>query len=662
MHLGAAWYPEHWPETRWPEDVRLMREAGFTVARLGEFAWSTMEPTEGQYHLDWLERAIQLLSEHGIVTVLGTPTAAPPAWLTHHHPDTLAIEPNGRPAQHGNRCHFSPTSTTYLRYVRRIVEQMGKRFGQDARVIGWQIDNEYNRVDYSDTTRRQFQAFLKERFGTLESLNTHWSAAYWSQTYSDWNEVPLPIGPHNPGLMLAFRHFVTKVWRDYQKLQIEALRLHARPEQWITHNFMGWFDGFDHYELMRDLDLASWDWYIGMGHHEYPQSGAVHDLTRGFKRRNFWVMETQPGSVNWAEVNNMLYKGEARCMAWHAIAHGADAILYWQWRSAPGGQEQLHGTLLGADGMPRPFYSEVEQLGRDFQAVGTALDGTVPRNEVALLHSYDARWSINWQRHNRDFDPVRHLLHYYGPLAARNAGMDVVSAEAVLEGYKLILAPALVVLSETTVQNLTAFVEGGGTLVLTVRCGQKDSYNALFPALQPGPLRELAGVEVEEYYPLDKAVPLTASWQGEQAGESRLWAERLRLLAENGEVLARFDASNGWLDGGIAVARHTVGDKGGQVITIGAVLDEALQNSLTDWLLAAAQVAPTLAGAPQGVEIARRVTEEGRAVLLVINHRREPAALTLPAPPLPAAVRDLLTGETFTATLPLPPYGVRVVA
>ncbi len=612
MHLGAAWYPEHWPEERWAEDVRLMREAGFTVCRIAEFAWSTMEPSESHYEFGWLERAIALLKDNGLAVVLGTPTAAPPAWLTHHHPDTLAVEASGRPAQHGNRCHYSPTSTTYHRYVRRIVEQMAKRFGQDEGIIGWQIDNEYNRVDYSENSRRQFHAYLKEQYGTLEALNAHWTTAYWSQTYTDWNEIPLPIGPHNPGLMLAFRRFITKVWRDFQKLQIDALRQYIRPEQWITHNFMGWFDAFDHYELARDLDFISWDWYIGAGHHDYTRTGATHDLMRGLKRKNFWLMETQPGSVNWASINNVLYQGEARCMAWHAIGHGADAILYWQWRPARGGQEQLHGSLLGADGNPRPFYSEAQQLGRDFQALGEALTGTEPRNEVAILHSYDARWSINWQRHHQGFDPITHLLHYYRPLAAQNIGVDIISSEAPLEGYKLVIAPALVVLSETAAENLRAFVEGGGTLLLTVRVGQKDVHNALFPTLQPGPLRHLAGVETAEYYALDEPVPVEASWQGHQAGQSTLWAELLRPLDPNTQILARFGPSNGWLEGECAAALHRVGERGGQVITVGAVLDDPLQTSLMTWLTQQARITPVLSGAPAGVEVARRVGEDGR--------------------------------------------------
>lgn len=660
MYLGAAWYPEHWSEDRWAEDVRLMREAGFNVCRIAEFAWSSLEPTEGQYEFGWLERAVALLHEHGMTVVLGTPTAAPPAWLTHHHPDTLAIEPSGRPAQHGNRCHVSPLSSTFHKSARRLVDQMARRFGQDPRVIGWQLDNEYSRVDYSEPARRQFQHFLREQYGTLEALNAHWSTAYWSQTYSDWNEIPIPIGAHNPGLMLAFRHFVTHTWQEFQKLQIEAIRLHSRSEQWITSNFMGWFDAFDHYKICEDLDFATWDWYVGTGHHKFPACGTIHDLTRGFKRRNFWVMETQPGCVNWSGINNMLNKGEARCMAWNAIAHGADAILYWQWRSALGGQEQMHGSLLGADGNPRPFYSEAQQIGNDFKAVGALLEGTSPQNEVALLHSYDARWSVNGQRHHKDFDPTGLLTDYYRPIAARNVGIDIVSSEATLNRYKLVIAPAVALLTEISVQSLIAYVENGGTLVLGVRCGQKDSHNALFPALQPGPLREIAGAEVAEYFALDEPVPVHASWSKEQSGESRLWAELLRPLTTETEILATFGPSNGWLDGGAAMTRHRVGDKGGQVIMVGGWLDDTLLASLTGWLLQETGVNPVFAGAPEGVEVARRVDANGRAVTLVINHNRQETALNMSGSA--ASRKDLLTGEEFAESVNLPGYGVRVFA
>jgi beta-galactosidase len=229
LHLGSAYYPEHWPETRWPEDIRLMKEANLTVARLAEFAWSTMEPAEGNIQLDWLERAVSLLAESGIATVLGTPTAAPPAWLTSTYPDVFAINERGLPVQHGNRCHYCPTSPNMIAASKRIIAAMAERFGPNPNVIGWQTDNEFSRVCYCDRCRQSFQQFLAQHYATLDALNQYWSTAYWSQTYSSWDQIPIPIGSHNPGLMLEFKRFVTATNRQFQKYQIDILRQHLLP-------------------------------------------------------------------------------------------------------------------------------------------------------------------------------------------------------------------------------------------------------------------------------------------------------------------------------------------------------------------------------------------------------------------------------------------------
>ncbi len=651
LHLGAAYYPEHWPEDRWPEDIRLMREAGLTVARLAEFAWSTLEPAEGEFHFDWLDRAISALASADIVTVLGTPTAAPPAWLVQQYPDLLAVDESGRRVQFGNRCHYCVNSPEFHTATRRIVGAMAERFGSNLNVIGWQLDNEYNRVCYCDRCRGLFRRYLTEKFDSLDALNHHWTTRYWSQTYSAWEQIPIPIGPHNPGLMLEFNHFVTESYRKFQQLQLDALCPHLRPGVWVTHNFMGWFDGFDHYLLTEDLDLASWDWYVGTGHHDYLTSGAKHDLTRGFKRQNFWLIETQPGSVNWSSINNTLNKGEARAMAWHAVAHGADAVLYWQWRSALGGQEQYHGTLVDQSGQPRPFYEEVQQLGHDFTVASPLLSGSTMVSDVAILNSYESRWSIQWQRHHRDFDYVAHFNHYYRPLAARNIAADVISADVPLESYKLVIAPALLILDESRTARLRDFVEQGGHLVLTIRCGMKDDYNALLPSRQPGPLADLAGVEVEEYYALLEPVPVSGEWF---TGDSHLWAERLKVREEaSTQVIARYGTSNGWLDGQPAVTVHSHGN--GQVYFVGAYLGEGSQQSLLDRITAAAGVQPVME-TPAGVEARKRVNPEGLEVFIVINHKRAEEFLRLPWP-----AREHLSGLSVKDELKLGPYGVAIL-
>jgi beta-galactosidase len=651
LHLGAAYYPEHWPEERWAEDIRLMRQASFTVARMAEFAWSTLEPAQGEFHFDWLERAISMLAETGIVSVLGTPTAAPPAWLTQAHPDIFAVDERGRRVQHGNRCHYCVNSPEFHAATHRIVAAMAERFGANPHVIGWQLDNEYHRVCYCDRCRHLFQEHLADLFGSLDALNRKWSTSYWSQTYSAWEQIPIPIGPHNPGLMLAFKRFITESYRRFQQVQLDALRPHLPADAWVTHNFMNWFDGFDHYALAEDLDLASWDWYVGTGHHDYLSTGAAHDLVRGFKRRNFWLMETQPGNVNWRSVNNAVNRGEGRTMAWHAVAHGADAILYWQWRSALGGQEQYHGTLVDQSGQPRPFYTEVQQLGREFATVSSLLaDSELAPARVAILNDYNSRWSIQWQRHHRDFDYVAHLIHYYRPLAARNIPVDIISADAPLRGYNLVIAPALLILNQDRAEEMKKFVARGKHLVVTARCGMKDDHNTLLPSRQPGPLAEITGVEVEEYYALFDEVPVKGNWF---SGVSRLWAERLRPLNYITASIAKYGPSNGWLDDqiGITVNSH----HGGLVYYVGTYLDDAAQDALLGHILQTAGIRPPLE-APPGVEVCKRVSAEGEDIFIVINHKRAEQVVKLPWP-----AQEHLSGSQVPEEVKLAPYGVVVL-
>lgn len=651
LHFGAAWYPEHWPPERWAEDIRLMKEAHFTVVRMAEFAWSTLEPAEGQFRFEWLERAIEMLAEAGIQVVLGTPTAAPPAWLVTRYPETLAVDEHGRRVQLGNRCHYCVNAPEMHRAARRIVRAMAEHFGRHPQVIGWQIDNEYNRVCYCDHCRTCFQDFLRQEYGTLDELNARWTTAYWSQTYSDWEQIPLPIGPHNPGLMLAFRRFVTRSYRNFQQAQLEELRPHLAASVWVTHNFMNWFGGFDHYELSRDLDLASWDWYILSGHHDPLQSGAAHDLVRGYKRKNFWLMETQPGHINWSNPNNALYKMEARAMAWHAVAHGADALLYWQWRAALNGQEQYHGTLIDQSGRPRPFYEEAQLIGAEFARVSDLVIGSTVQARTAILNCYESRWSIEFERHNRAFDYVTHLEHWYRPLTARNLEIDILSADEPLEGYQLVIAPALIVLDERRVETLRAFVQRGGRLVLTLRTGMKDRHNAMLPSRPPGALAELAGVEVEEYYSLEAPIPVGGKLF---QGTASLWAERLRLLGQPfTTVIARYGASNGWLDDQPAVVVNPYGS--GFVYTVGAWLDERSQDTLVRQILLNTSLKPF--ETPSGVEARVRIRPEGTRLYFLINHSREEKTVILPWP-----ATDHLTGQSFQAgALALYPYAVALL-
>jgi beta-galactosidase len=651
IRMGVAWYPEQWPESRWEEDLRLMEAANLKVVRIAEFAWSRMEPLEGHYDLDWLERAISLAAKHHIVSVVGTPTATPPAWLTQKYSETLRMEPNGQRVTHGNRAHASVTSPRYLEFCRRIAEQMAIRLGHNPNVVGWQIDNEYGYalMSYDAVTSQRFQDWLKAKYKTLDNLNTHWTTAYWSESYDNWAEIPIPVGGHNPGLMLEWKRFVSQAWDEYQRNQIDVIRKHADPRQFITGNLMGFFDGFDHYQITEPLTFASWDDYVGSGHIDPAYNGLAHDLTRGFKRQNFWVMETQPGAVNWAPVNNFLNRGEARAMAWQAIGHGADDVNYWQWRSALNGQEEIHGVLVGPDGTPVPFYDEVSQTAHEFAQVESSFRDTIPVSQVALLYSYDSHWAIQFQKHTEKYDDIGLLKSYYRALRHLSQSVDVVSAYAPLDSYKLVVAPSLNVLAKDLGDHLLEYVRNGGQLVLGPRSGMKDEFNALLPQRQPGYLADALGARVEQYYALEKEFPVFGTWG---SGTASIWADQLKTRVPDAEPLLQYGKSNGWLDDQPAAVTRSYGK--GRITYIGAILDDKLMAVAAEWMVQKSGVIPVFGALPEGVEVSRRMGG-GKQVFILINYAQESRRVGLPHPM--KALLDNKQEETFE----LPPYGVSVL-
>jgi len=365
------------------------------------------------------------------------------------------------------------------------------------------------------------------------------------------------------------------------------------------------------------------------------------------------VMETQPGNVNWQQVNNSLDKGEVRAMAWHAIGHGSDAVSYWQWRSALGGQEQYHGTLVGPDGKPVPLYDEVAQLGREFAKAGDILRGTSPVSEIAVLHSYDSRWAIDFQRHHKEFDPARYLESFYAPLRKLTDSIDVVNPAAPLESYKVVMAPGLNVMSDADAKHLLDYVQRGGHLVLGARSGLKDEYNALHTTRQPGPLAQALGAHVEQYYVLDKPIPVSGDFGSDDV---KIWAEYLKADAPDVRVLARYGKSNGWLDDQPAVVTHSIGK--GQITYVGTWLSEAQMNALALWLIKTDKIRQRFTDVPEGVEVSRRVAtgNSPREVYIVINHTTEVKHIKLPS-----AMREQLRGTAASLEVELAPRDVAVL-
>lgn len=623
--VGVAWYPEQWPEQRWDVDLAMMKATGFNIVRIGEFAWSAMEPAEGQFDFAWMDRAIAAAKRHGFMIVIGTPSAAPPAWLSQKYPDTLRVDENGARAGHGGRRHFSFASARYRDFSRRIAVEMAKRYGKDPSVVGWQIDNEVGPPSFDPESVAAWHRFLKARYGSIDTLNQRWTTQYWSQHYNDFDQVPLhATGQQNPGLLLDFKHFTSATWTDYVQNQAQAIRPLIDSRAFITTNTMFWNAGFDHFQMHRDLDIASWDNYIPDGRPDWVANGANHDLVRGYKRRNFWLMETQPGRVDWVPVNRALDPGQTREMAWQAVSHGADAVLYWQWRPAANGQETYHGAVLGQDGEPNPIHAEIARTAKDMTAAAGLLADTQPAARIGFLFSYDSRWAIDLQRHNKAFDPIKAFTDTYRPFRTEAQGVHILSVDDDLSAYPLVVAPNLNVITQAQADRLAAYVRNGGQLLLGARSGMKDDANALWPQRQPGPLADLLGAQIDQYYALDENVGV----KGAVTGTASIWAEEIRPTASDVQVLASYDNPGGWLDGKPALVSRRVGK--GRITYLGAWLEPAAMAQLADRLIAEAKLQPLVPDAHPDLEISERAGA-GKRVLIVINHGTQARPLTPPS-------------------------------
>ena len=399
--LGVCYYPEHWPEAAWAEDASRMVEAGISRVRIGEFAWSRIEPRPEELHFDWLDRAIATLGSAGLEIVLGTPTAAPPRWMVDRHPDMLPVDSDGRARGFGSRRHYCFSHDGYREECRRITRRLAERYGRNPHVVAWQTDNEYDchgtAVSHSENAARAFREWCAHRYRSVDTLNRAWGNAFWSMDYRGFDEVGLPVRTvtePNPAHVLAFRRFSSDQVVRFNRVQCDEIRRHSDAP--IVHNFMGRTSGFDHYALGADLDFASWDsyplgflmdragaspeekeQYLRQGHPDF--QAFHHDLYRTCGAGRFWVMEQQPGPVNWAPWNPAPMPGMVRLWAWEAFAHGAETVCFFRWRQAPFGQEQMHAGLLLPDRRPADGLAEVARVAREIEEAPEAGAGPARR-------------------------------------------------------------------------------------------------------------------------------------------------------------------------------------------------------------------------------------------------------------------------------------------
>ncbi len=655
-YYGAAYYPEDWPLEQIDDDIALMKEAGMNVMRVGEFAWARMEPREGEYDFDWLHLVVEKLGAAGIATILGTPTCTPPAWLTTKHPEVLFQLPSGVRVGHGGRRHTCPNNPLYRDYCAKITRKMAEAFGRDDRIIGWQIDNEvaphgdtsgFSRSCCCPVCHEKFQAFMKDRFGSIEALNDAWCLHLWSQQYDGFDQLPThsTVVWHHPSLLAAWSEFNSRSYVDFVKAQADIL--HELTDHPIGTDMMPFLD-VDHYAMNKNLDIVQYNYYF---YHEHFRDASFWlDFMRPVQARPFWVTECGTGWSGSVATTGYSDPGFCRANSWLPIALGAEATLYWLWRTHRTGHELLHGSVVSSQGRPLHMFNEVKDIGRGFRAAAGFINGTRPEKTGVAIHLSHLSHTI------MSTQPHVHGLHYatevqnrvYQPLIRHQWRPDVIDTSVDLDGFRVLFSPMVPSLDHHGLRDrLQAWIEAGGTWVAGPFTDIRDAHGAKFTESPFGVLEAWGGIFCPFTVP-GHPRDFNLRWHDLRESEGSLIYDAFE--PRGAEALATYMDNE--LAGLAAVTRVPMGR--GQVVVLGTMLREADLVALMNTLAADADVTP-VARASENLLVVPRSGEAGRGAVLVETHN-ESAMCTLPEKGV-----NLLNGEKVDGTLELPPYGVAVI-
>lgn len=596
--LGVCYYPEHWPESFWESDAMRMAEIGIRFVRIGEFAWSRLEPTAGNLQLDWMIRAMDMLGRHGLKVIVGTPTATPPRWMIDKHPDMLAVDREGRSKGFGSRRHYDFSHLGYREESARITRILAEALGDHPALGGWQTDNEYGchgtTYSYSSAAQDGFRKWLAEKYENIGALNQAWGTVFWSMEYNNFDQIELPnllVCDAAPAHELDFRRYSSDQVAAFNAVQYEILKA-RRPDLPVIHNFMSRYSEFDHYKLGETLDIASWDSYpIGhlAGSDETAEHKALymrqgdpdnaafhHDLYRSVGHGRMWIMEQQPGPVNWAAANPDPLPGMARLWAWEAFAHGAEVVSYFRWRQAPFAQEQMHAGLVRPDSEPAPAYGEASQVARELAEIG--LEGTVSKGRIALIYDYESEWAWEVQPQAAGFKHGNHVRELYSAFRKRGLDVDVLPpSTSSFTGYDIVAIPALLAWTDELRDAVANF---DGHVLIGPRTGSKTEHFAIPDRLGPDLPQNQLDAKVARVDSLPAGVEVAVKG----GGAARLWREKVvgsaKVVMEDVE--------------GVPVLLSQ-----GNLFYLTASGDQALVQRVADYLIAEADT-PTLA-LPAGV-------------------------------------------------------------
>jgi len=617
--FGGDYNPEQWPEEVWEEDVRLMREAGVNIVSLGIFSWSRLQPAPDRFDFGWLDRVIEVLHRNGIGLDLATATASPPPWLSHRHPEVLPILADGVRLWPGGRQQYCPSSPVYRDAARGLVTALAGRYGRHPALAMWHVGNEYGchvPACYCDVSAGHFRRWLRQRYRTIEELNRAWGTDFWSQRYSDWEEIlpprRAPTWP-NPSQQLDFHRFCSDALLECYELE-RAVLAELSPGIPVTTNFMRFFKPLDYWAWAEREDVVSDDVYEDPADPDAAvKSAMAADLMRSLGRGRPWVlMEQTPNRVNWRPVNVAKAPGQMRLWSYQALARGADGVMFFQWRQSRASAEKFHSAMVPHGPVESsPTWREVVRLGRELRDLDDVCGSRI-HARVAILHDWESWWALELpSKPTALLSHLPQLESYYRPLFEANVVPDFVRPGDDLSAYALVLAPNLYLVRDHAAAGLERYVEAGGTLVMSFFSGIVDEFDHVRPGGYPAPFRDLLGLRVEDFLPLPAGETVQLAFAAGD-GRGEIWSELVTPLGA--ETVASF--ASGDLRGQPAVTRHRFGR--GAAYYIATRPDRAAMASLLVEACWLAGVEAT-ARVPAGVEAVRRHGDDG-SFLFLLNH------------------------------------------
>ncbi|MGV3614755.1 MAG: beta-galactosidase [Fimbriimonas sp.] len=653
---GGDYNPEQWPREVWDEDVALMAKAGWNVATLPVFGWAALEPEEGRFEFEWLDDVLDRMHQGGVRACFATATASVPAWLTQKYPDVLVVNEQGVRQKHGNRHTFCPNSPDYRRLSATLARKIAERYGKHPALLLWHVNNEYGTYCYCDQCAEAFRKWLQRRYGSLDGLNAAWYTSFWGHPFTDWLQIETPTTNGDWSIQtyrLDYRRFMSDSLLDLYKAERDILR-EATPDVPITTNLMGAFFSLDYHRWGREMDVVSWD--------NYPRStdspaeiAFNHALMRGLREgQPFLLMEQSPSQQNWQAYNRLKPPLQLRLQSYQAVAHGADAVMYFQWRRGRGGIEKLHGAVLEHGGNEENrVFRDVAEIGVELERLGSRLQGARTPARVAVLFDWPNWWGLRLSSGpSQDLDYLQVVRDYYSALHRLGIDIEVLSPQADLSRFDLIVAPMLTMLREADAARIVARVEAGATLVATVFSGLVDENDQVYPEGAPGPWRKVLGLRVEETDAIPPEESNGVAWTLGGSHRARLLADRVCL--EGARAIGRYEAA--FYAGEPAVTREDIGK--GRAYYVATHLEPAGLTHLMERVCKEEGIASPLGTAPpEGVEVASRVREDGERHLYLLNHGTEKVEVPLPE----GTYIDLLAEGRFKGSIEMGARAVRIL-